>query len=256
MLTAIPATAETRLSFAALADLLGPVLADVLTEPAARRSGARSRSRCCSTTRLDLRRITRAVAFAFLTAVRALAREGPVVVAIDDIQWLDGPSAFMVEFAIRRLRDEPVVFLLALRTGEGAAPLGLERALPEDGLRRLHDWAAQPGRSSPPPERAARPGHLAAEAAANPASSQVGTRCSHSSWGERCDAARSGWSRAKPCRARSQRLVRDRLMLLPQETRAALLAASALSQPTLALVGGCRRRRSGATRLRLRSRRT
>ena len=144
MLTAIPATAETRLSFAALADLLGPVLADVLPHlPPPRRRA------------LEVALLLddgegpppdhRAVAFAFLGAVKALAREGPVVVAVDDIQWLDSPSAFMVEFALRRLRDEPVVFLLTLRTGEEPMPLGLLRALPEDGLRRLTIGPLSPG---------------------------------------------------------------------------------------------------------------
>ena len=44
VLTAIPATAETRLSFAALADLLGPVLADVLPN-LPRAAAARARGR-------------------------------------------------------------------------------------------------------------------------------------------------------------------------------------------------------------------
>ena len=132
VLTAIPATAETRLSFAALADLLGPVLGDVLASlPAPQRRA------------LEVALLLddaagsppdhRAVAFAFLGAIRALSREGPVVVAVDDIQWLDGPSAFIVEFALRRLREEPVVFLLTLRTGGEPAPLELERSLPQDG---------------------------------------------------------------------------------------------------------------------------
>ena len=106
VLTAIPATAETRLSFAALADLLGPVLADVLPDlPAPQRRA------------LEVALLLddapgpppdhRAVAFAFLAAVRALARRAPLVVAVDDIQWLDGPSAFMFEFAIRRLVMSP-----------------------------------------------------------------------------------------------------------------------------------------------------
>ena len=100
VLTAIPATAETRLAFAALADLLGPVLGDVLTNlPAPQRRA------------LEVALLLedaegpppdhRAVAFAFLGALRALAREGPVVVAVDDVQWLDGlrPSSSSSRFA-------------------------------------------------------------------------------------------------------------------------------------------------------------
>ena len=73
VLTAIPATAETRLSFAALADLLGPELAEVLPSlPAPQRRALESA--------LLLEDAEgpppdqRAVAFAFLGAVRKRSR--------------------------------------------------------------------------------------------------------------------------------------------------------------------------------------
>jgi hypothetical protein len=36
-------------------------------------------------------------------------------VAVDGLQWLDAPSAFVLEFALRRLDTEPVAALLTLR---------------------------------------------------------------------------------------------------------------------------------------------
>ena len=54
---------------------------------------------------------------AFLALLRALAREGPVLVAIDDVQWLDAPSARVVAFAGRRLGDSRVAMLLTQRDG-------------------------------------------------------------------------------------------------------------------------------------------
>ena len=136
--------------------------------PCRRRSGARSRSRSCSRMRQGAPPDRRAVAFAFLGALRALAREGPVVVAVDDVQWLDGPSAFMVEFALRRLREEPVAFLLTLRTG-GEPRAHRARARPPAGRApAAHRRTAQPRRPSPPPERPARPGALAPEPASPP----------------------------------------------------------------------------------------
>ena len=234
VLTAIPATAETRLSFAALADLLEPVLADVL--PSLPRPQRRA---------LEIALLLdgpsgpapdpRAVAFAFLTAIRALAREGPVVVAIDDIQWLDRPSASTVEFALRRLHSEPVVFLLALRSGEGAAPLGLDRALPEGELRRLPIGPLSLGALH----------RLLGERLDLVTSRPKLRRIRELSGGnplfalELGRAVQRGAIRLEPGEALPGTLaaaVRDRLMLLPQETRTALLAASALSQPTLALV--------------------
>ncbi len=123
----------------ALGDLLGPVLEDVLPSlPAPQRRA------------LEVALLVedaegpppdqRAVAFAFVGALRALAREGPVVVAVDDVQWLDGPSAFIVEFALRRLRGEAVVFLLTLRSGEEPAPARARSRPPAGAASAAHRW--------------------------------------------------------------------------------------------------------------------
>ena len=61
--------------------------------------------------------------------LRLLSADGPLVIAIDDAQWLDAPSAGVLEFCFRRLETEPVSILLTLRTDD-AIPLGLDRALP------------------------------------------------------------------------------------------------------------------------------
>ena len=66
----------------------------------------------------------RAVAVAVLGVLRELAGAGPVLVAVDDVQWLDPPSAKVASFAWRRLREEPVGLLLAHRLGTDA-PAGL-----------------------------------------------------------------------------------------------------------------------------------
>jgi tetratricopeptide (TPR) repeat protein len=54
---------------------------------------------------------------AFLALLRALARDGPLLVAIDDVQWLDAPSARVVAFACRRLGDSRVAMLFTQRDG-------------------------------------------------------------------------------------------------------------------------------------------
>ncbi|HET7047054.1 MAG TPA: AAA family ATPase [Solirubrobacteraceae bacterium] len=63
-----------------------------------------------------------AVALGLLGVVRALADCHAVVIAIDDLQWLDRPSAEAVTFVARRLDGAPVTFLLARRPGP-AGPL-------------------------------------------------------------------------------------------------------------------------------------
>ena len=52
---------------------------------------------------------------ATLTALRAMAASSAVVLAIDDEQWLDRPSARVLAFALNRLREEPVCVLLSRR---------------------------------------------------------------------------------------------------------------------------------------------
>jgi hypothetical protein len=75
----------------------------------------------------------RAIALALLNTLRALAAEQPVLIAIDDVQWLDPSSADALVFAARRLDGEPVGVLLARRPGR-ATPL--ERTL-DQRLERL-----------------------------------------------------------------------------------------------------------------------
>ena len=67
-----------------------------------------------------------------------LATTGPLVLAIDDVQWLDLPSARVLEFAIRRLHDVPIGILVTARAEENdPLPLGLDRALPAERIHRL-----------------------------------------------------------------------------------------------------------------------
>jgi hypothetical protein len=53
-----------------------------------------------------------------------------VIVAIDDVQCLDAPSARALAFVVRRLEDAPIGLLVALRMGSGGDPLGLGQTGP------------------------------------------------------------------------------------------------------------------------------
>ena len=72
-----------------------------------------------------------------LDGLRTLADCAPLVVAVDDAQWLDRPSASVLEFCFRRLQRKPVFILLTFCDDSGVFPLGLSRALPPDRLGRV-----------------------------------------------------------------------------------------------------------------------
>lgn len=116
---------ETTLSYTAIRDLLGDAFDEVAGDlPAPQRLA------------LDvmlLREEPRgpppdrsAVAVAFLTTLRLLASQAPTLVAVDDVQWLDSPSAAPLAYALRRLDRDCVCFLLARRT-PSTGVLGLEK---------------------------------------------------------------------------------------------------------------------------------
>lgn len=61
----------------------------------------------------------RAIGVALLAALRALARERRVLVALDDVQWLDTSSAAALAFAVRRSTHATLSVLMTERTGTG-----------------------------------------------------------------------------------------------------------------------------------------
>jgi hypothetical protein len=74
----------------------------------------------------------RAIALGFTALLRTLAAAQPLVIAIDDLQWLDDASADAIAYAAGRLSEVPVRFLLARRPGE---PTQVERSFTR--LQRL-----------------------------------------------------------------------------------------------------------------------
>ena len=64
-----------------------------------------------------------AIGLALLTALRACVSEGPVLVAVDDVQWLDQASLDALAFALRRVASGPLSLLVAARTEAAADPL-------------------------------------------------------------------------------------------------------------------------------------
>jgi DNA-binding CsgD family transcriptional regulator len=124
-LTARPSGAEIQLAFAALADILEAQLVEVAGElPAPQRRALEVALLLAG--EAGLAPDQRAIAAGTLNAVRALARRRPVLLAIDDAQWLDAPSGDILAFVLRRLRDEPVALVASWRTESLDATARLE----------------------------------------------------------------------------------------------------------------------------------
>ena len=122
VLLAQPAEAERDLSFSALGDLLDPVLGRLRALSAPRRRALEAALLLAS----DERRAPDALAVGLATRdlLRLLAEEHPLLVALDDTQWLDQPSRETLAYALRRLERGPIGLLTACRPGAEALALG------------------------------------------------------------------------------------------------------------------------------------
>ncbi|HZE06102.1 MAG TPA: AAA family ATPase [Solirubrobacteraceae bacterium] len=127
--------AEASLSFAGLADLLAAADEAALAAlpPAQREAIEVALLRAPPG---DRAHSPHTVGAAVLALLRMLADERQLVLAVDDVQWLDAPSSGALEFALRRLGgSDDVRLIYSVRTP--AAPVGLGAAVPPDGMHRL-----------------------------------------------------------------------------------------------------------------------
>lgn len=225
---------EARLSFAGLTDLvedvsealvhgLPPPQREALEIALLRRPGAAARGA-----------EPRAVAMALRSLLIELARTAPVVVAVDDAQWLDAATMRALTFAARRIDGHAVGVLATVRTPHHAKRVSaLERAL---GPARVRLGPLSPGDVGTLLER--RLGHryrrpallrIARAAGGNPLFALEIARA----LGPAPDLARGG---ALPLPDTLQEVVSERIAGLAADGREALLVAAALSHPTAHVV--------------------
>ncbi|GAA1422198.1 LuxR family transcriptional regulator [Streptomyces thermospinosisporus] len=224
---------ESHLPFLALADLFGLVLDRVAPRlPAAQRTALESALTGREST---LQRDGLALRLAVLSALRALAADGPVLVVADDLQWLDSASAELLGFAARRLGDTPVQMLCAVRTEDEEYDRHL-RACPPDTL------AVRLG-----PFTRAQVSALLDHRGYTGLSRSTARDIHRTSGGNPLFALELGRALAEsPTRPRPgeplpvptslRALVLSRLEMLSAEARRTLLVASAGARPTLALL--------------------
>jgi DNA-binding CsgD family transcriptional regulator len=228
VLMARPTESEARLAFAGLADLLAAVPDELFARlPEPQRAGLDAALLRATSARAPERRV---VGAGLLTLLRALAGQSEVVCAIDDLHWLDGSSAAVVEFALRRLGEERVKGLFSVRATEPAqAPiLALERDLKVErvelgplSVAALHRVLMQElGRTFPRPTLV----RIAQTAGGNPLyaieiARELDRRGEHDISGR------------VPVPQSLDALVRARVEDLPPEAREALLRAAVLARP-------------------------
>jgi DNA-binding CsgD family transcriptional regulator len=127
-----PVQAEAKLSHASLSDLLSPLVDTGLAElPEPQR--VTLGMTLLRTAAHDSPPDGRAVATATHSLLRLRATRARMLIAIDDVQWIDRSSAAALSFALRRLAEVPVRVLITVRVDHASShdPLDLRRNLPD-----------------------------------------------------------------------------------------------------------------------------
>ena len=114
-----PTEVETQLSFSALVDLFRDLADECLPHLPEPQRVAVEAALLRATT--DAVPAPLGVALGVLGMLRTTAKQGPLLIAVDDAPWLDDSSAKALEFAFRRLEDVPVGLIAAQRTESARA---------------------------------------------------------------------------------------------------------------------------------------
>jgi DNA-binding CsgD family transcriptional regulator len=235
VLSCRPAEAEAKLAMAAVADLFEPVAGDALaTLPGPQRHALEVALLRAEPDAGPLD--PRTLATALRTLVAELGSDRPLIVAIDDVQWLDPASATVLEFALRRLGNTPVGWLFARRLPERGR-LRAEALVPPESFTRVTIGSLS----------LAALHHVVKERLGQPLSRSLLVRVHEAAGGNpfyAIEIAREllavnelpAGGTALPVPDDLRELVSRRLRRLPRETGEALLTAAALSNPTTALV--------------------
>ena len=235
VLSAAPAESERLLPYAALADLLHP-LADLIPSlPGPQRVAAEVVLVSADATDAFDERVVGAATRSLLQAAVDDQDRRPLLIAIDDAQWLDQPSERALRFALRRLTAAPGLLLTIRSTGTETVPvpLGLQQADPP-----LHRLVLTPLGVGPLH-------HILRARLGVAVSRPLLTRIAHDAGGNPLLAVELARAVLRlpelpkpgedlPVVASVQQLLADSVSRLPPETRYAVRLAALLTSPTVA----------------------
>ncbi|MEV4569790.1 AAA family ATPase [Nonomuraea sp. NPDC049419] len=207
VLRVVGSESEACLGFAGLHQLLRPVLGELDGLPPRQRSALRA------VLGLDDGALDgMLVGSAVLTLVSDLA---PLLIVVDDAQWIDRASLDVLSFVARRLDAEPVTLLLGVRSAAPLPGFGDERLelgpLSDEAANRLLD------RQPTPPTGRSRV-RILQEAAGNPLALIELARATPNG---------GGVEGPLPVTERLERIYADQLQFLPEATRRSLLLLAA-----------------------------
>jgi DNA-binding CsgD family transcriptional regulator len=166
---------------------------------------------------------------AVLTLLSGLSDDGPLLVLMDDAQWLDRASLEALAFAARRLDSERLVLLVGMRGT--APPAGFQRDFPQLALAPLS--LPDAGRLldvQPRPPRGRAREQVLAQAAGNPLALIELSKVIAAD----PDAGRRWAAEPLPLTHQLTTIMAAQYARLPASARAALLLAAAADSPDLA----------------------
>ncbi|MEV4166421.1 helix-turn-helix transcriptional regulator [Nonomuraea dietziae] len=149
VLTCAGVESEVEHAFSGLLGLLRPILDHLDVLPSVQAEALRGALGLTDSAAPEFLISDFLVSAAVLTLLSAVAADRPLLVTVDDLQWLDRASAATLLFAARRLADEPLAMLLAVRDPDPGPvdttrlpELVLHGLPPEDAMRLLdaHGW--------------------------------------------------------------------------------------------------------------------
>ena len=232
-----PGESEATMAFAALGDLLDGVLDDPGVDiPSPQLRAVRVAALMADPDGPEPDQ--RSVSVGTLGLVRSLADRSPVLIAVDDYQWIDPATVRVLRFLMRRLEHERVGFVAASRDGNGEdVSQLLEGAYAERDARRVRPAPLGPdaldslfrlrlGESFPRPV-------LRSIAAASGGNALFGLEIAR---GILSGDVRAQPGQRLPVPASLVEMVRDRVAGLPAGIQELLFVAAAASEPTVDLL--------------------